>query len=295
MKRIKVLSALFMLFTAIGFTSCGDDSPELDGSSNGNSNSYFKVNFSEDLYTATTAGAEVHNGMITITGTRGQAGEAITMTLTGNTLGTYTDVTMSYITGAEGTEYVNVNPETGEVSGTIKITGVNTSNRTISGKFSFRGWDAPGAEPIAFYNGTFENIPYTGDALPEPLPEPVPGDEYYRAKIAGVATELNNVIDAQPLLDQYALVGSNGTKSIDIRVPANIVPGTYEITEDMENGIYAMHLDTTTENGYGATAGTLVIVENGNGWIKGTFEFTGADIDDNTIEITEGQFNIQLP
>lgn len=297
MKKIKIISAFVMLFAAIGLTSC-DDAPEIGPSSNNNGNgpADFRVNFSEALYVATSTTATVGNGMITITGVRGNSGEAITMTLEGNNLGTYTDVSMAYIVGAgSDLEYININPETDEVWGQIKITGVNTSKRTISGSFSFRGWNhnTPTAEPIAFFNGRFENVPYTGDALPDPVPEPEPGVEYYKAKIGGTLVEFIS-IQALPLGDVLALVGATPSKSIDIRVNADIEPGTYDITDDIETGITAIHLDAEAENGYEGIDGTLVIISNADGWIKGTFSFTGIDIDDNTIEITEGEFNIEL-
>jgi hypothetical protein len=286
MKKISVLSAILVLFAAIGFTSCDSEPVDPVLSENINPEAFFQVEKDGELFTAISASATIINGGIALGGVNA-TGEAVGFVVTDVEEGTYENA-MQFYTTADQVEYINANPETVEIEGSVTITEINTINHTISGTFHFKAWSEVGGEPIEFTNGVFEDVPYTGDINPTPV-----GDEYFKAKIDGDLTNFG-VINAMPLGEQIALVGANTGESIDIRVPVGVEPGTYEISEDFENGIYAMYMSLGEMNGYGGVSGTLIITSSDETAIEGTFEFVGEDFDGNTIEITDGEFHVAL-
>jgi hypothetical protein len=289
MKKISVLSAILVLFTAISFTSCDTEpvDPVLNENNNNNGGpALFEVEIDGELFTATAAQATIVNGGIALTGAKSN-GEAVGFVTTDVEVGTYENAMQFYI-DSEEMQYMNVDPETVEHTGSVIITEIDTENHTISGTFSFSGWANLQGEPKEFTNGVFENIPYTGDIDPTPV-----GDEYFKAKIDGDLTSFG-MINAMELGDQLALVGANAGGSIDIRVPADIATGTYELNDEFENELHATYLSLGEMNGYSAIDGSLTIITHNDNVIKGTFEFVGEDMDGNVIEITDGEFNIEL-
>jgi len=104
MKRFGLLSALFIMLSAIGFTSC-DSEPvdsELVGSNdNEGANApagpaVFKADFSNQTFTATETKAFKTEALISIQGMRGTNGEMFTLVIDGTTTGTYNNALLSY-------------------------------------------------------------------------------------------------------------------------------------------------------------------------------------------------------
>jgi hypothetical protein len=303
MKHIKILSAFLMLFTAIGFTSCDTEpvDPVLLDSINNPVNpttpvgpALFKVDFSGQTFVATSTLATIDQGLIAISGARGANGEEVGLAVRTRTTGTYTgdDVIMSYSpSAASDLTYNNFDFSNGQSSGTITITSINTTAHTISGNFSFTGWagdEDQNLPSIAFTNGTFENIPYNGDFTENPNPD----NEYVRATVNGTAK--NYGITSGIVLNESLNVGgtiADPSESVQLVMDVNTTQGTYPITNNF-GGYRATYQSGSTMRI--ARTGTLTIISNSNGWIKGTFSFTAEDEDGgNSIEVTGGEFNVE--
>ena len=296
MKNIKFLSALFVLFSAITFTSCDTEpvDPVLnDNNNNNNGPAVFTVDFSGETFVAAGTQAVIADGMIVLSGSKAN-GESVSLAIAGTAEGAYDgeDAFMVYSPDADSEyQYVNLNWETEEDSGSVIITEIDTENHTISGTFSFTGWwsDSEANLPsITFTNGTFENIPYTG-TIPNN-----PGDEYLNAAIDGTNTEFSNFAVLE-VGDMMTISGfSVGTSSsIQLVMPADITVGTYTITDNPFDGPTAVYFNGDTS--VSAVSGTLTVTSLSGGFIEGTFEFDAEDIDgSNPVVITDGEFNIEL-
>lgn len=297
MKKFRVIQAILVLFTALAFTSCGDDELTLEPLGPGGTNAAdLKVAFNNEIFVADNVTAAAGAGSITITGTADDTGEVVTMVLNQTAIALetgYHNVSLSYSDG--GTEYTNVDTETGEASGTIVITQVSTANHTISGNFAFTGYDTenPGAAPVVFYSGSFSNVTYTG-TLAEPTAPTTPTiTEYLKAKVAGVQTEFG-LLSAVPTSGSVTLTGGilEPLSSISIVVDEDIVAGTYPFAEAPADGPYGIYTSGSTP--YTSTGGSLTIISNEDGVIKGSFNFSAANSEGTVIELTDGEFNLEL-
>lgn len=295
MKIIKLLPAFLILFTAIGFVSCEsepvdpvfldyeeENDPEVTGGS-------FTVNIDGEAFTATMAQASIAEGVIAIAGAAGTNGENVSI-LVGNTaVGTYNDALLVYTPSAASEfGYWNYNAE-GESTGSVTITNIDTENQTISGVFNFTGYwsnDEEDFEPVMLTNGTFTNIPYTGSLENN-------DGEYLKANIDGVDKSYNTLF-ALTVGDNLNISGSvfEPNEVLQLRMPLNITPGTYQFGNDISDDVSGEY--NTPDISYESVSGTLTIISNENGVIKGEFEFTAAEFFDetDTIEITNGEFNV---
>lgn len=302
MKKNTLLAVILVLFTALGFVSCdtepvdpvlnpGGENPggENPGGENPGAAGTFKVNFGGQTFVAESVVANYESGMITLTGAKNST-ESFIIAIDGTTEGTYNNTTMSYFSGLNAqTAYANVNPETFSKNGTIVITEVDYENNTISGTFNFTGYSlAPNINPasIVFTSGIFENVPVTD------LPEPGTVNEMYmRGNVDG---ELINFGLVEGLANPGVLVlsGHNiaSQENLSVYLPENVTPGTYSL--ELFTEYYATYADLSglTIN---SDSGTVTVISNANGWIKGTFSFSGEDFDGNQHSVTNGEFNIQ--
>lgn len=294
MKNIKFLSALFVLFSAVTFTSCDTEpvDPVLNENNNNNGPAVFTVDFSGETFVAAGTQAVIADGMIVLSGTKA-SGESVSLAIGGTSEGAYDgeDAFMVYSPDADSEyQYINLNWETEEDSGSVIITEIDTENHTISGTFSFTGWwsDSEANLPsITFTNGTFENIPYTG-TIPNN-----PGDEYLNAVIDGTATEFSNFA-VMEIGDMMNITGFSvaSSSSIQLRMPANITVGTYTITDDPFAGPTALYVND--EEGASSVSGSLIITSIEDGFIEGTFEFDAETDGGTAVEVTDGEFYIEL-
>jgi hypothetical protein len=86
-------------------------------------------------------------------------------------------------------------------------------------------------------------------------------------------------------------LSGNNLETIQLRIDETLGPDTYAITDGVLVDVSADY--STNDTSITATEGTLTIISKENGWIKGTFSFSGTDENDETIQITEGSFNIE--
>lgn len=301
MKRFKLLSAFFVLFTAISLTGCSDEDPSMldigdggsgDGTMNVSIN--FKINDEVMVFNATSASASVTNSTITIDALNEDTDETLTISWTGNQLTTYTANSIVYNDG-NGNEYEAVNPLNDEPSGMVKLDGVNTAGSTISGYFSFIGSTGSGSEAVAFYSGSFNNVVYTG-SLPTPT-TPTPGTgQYIKAKVDGEQINWDNVT-VDTLEDQTIVNGLNMTNMSIVQI---VFPDTSVIVADavlpISQGAGAIGVQISVGmTAYAAQEGSITIISVTNGLVKASFQFTAQNTDGTqTVEVTEGEFTAQI-
>lgn len=299
MKKFRLLSVLLVMFSAF-MVSCDSEpvDPVLNENNNNNngenpgtnpvSGGTFKVDFGGTTFVAESVTANYEAGMITIMGMK-NSGSGVSVSLDGVTEGTYTNNNMAYFPGNVQTAYWNVNTQTFLKNGAIVITEVDNENNTVSGTFSFTGYSAnPNMNPasMVFTNGIFENVPVTN------LPDPGTVNEMYMK--ANVDGEFMNFGLMEGLANPGILVlsGDNiaSNESLAVYLPENVAPGTYPL--EIFTDYYATYADLTglTIN---SESGTVTVISNANGWIKGTFSFSGEDFDGNEHSVTNGEFNIQ--
>jgi hypothetical protein len=308
MKRLRILSAFMVLFTAIGFMSC--DVEPLDPALLDNlpvapvGPASFKVDFSGSTHTAIAQQAMITSNTIMISGVLATNGESVTILVQGTTVGTYTgdDILITYLPSAMSTgAFINENLVSEEISGTVNITGINTTTKTITGTFSFTGYysdEEQNLPSVAFSNGVFNSVPYTGTTGPGTDPDPI-DEPYFTAIVDGTAvdysedtTAITSTIDGQVYTN---LIGASTTdlESITLNLHGIEDPGTYDITSSFLADANASYNSAEGES-YNAESGILTIISNENGWIVGTFSFSGVNGEtDEVIQVTEGKFKIE--
>ena len=295
MKKLNLLSAFMLLFMAIGFTSC--DSEPVDPLLIGNEEeptgpAIFKVDFSGATYTADQAQAVVTGSSIMISGIKTSNGSVFALSVPATTTGTYDGgdgVMMSYKpTLASTFMYMNVDPtlELEDPTGTITITSINTTAKTISGTFNFTGYwsDETANQPnIAFTNGSFQNIPYTGNVGPQPT-------SLFKVNIDGTLYTADESLATigEGLISVAGMRGNNG-EMVAIIVNATTT-GTYT-----DAAIMAYYESDEDENGYNnflENPGTVTIsnIDTVNNTISGTFSFTGVNDAGQEKVFTNGVF-----
>jgi Family of unknown function (DUF6252) len=309
MKKINVLTAFILLFAAIGFTSCDTEpvDPVLiddDGGQQPTGPAVFKVDFSGDTYVADQATAAVNGNMISVAGIKMSNGSSFAINIPGTSVGTYNGTDemfplMSYHpTLTSMFMYMNVDPtlEVEDPTGSVTITSINTTAHTISGTFTFTGYwsDEEANQPnISFTNGSFQNIPYTGNIGTDPDPDPV-DEEYYRAKVNGVLYDFTETMTVTSSGGKLGLVGlDEDFTSIILTQDETLTPGTYAISDNFLDPVDVTFSDG--ENDYEFNSGTMTIISKENGWIKGTFSFTMINLtDESIVEITGGEFFVEM-
>lgn len=300
MKKIKGLSVLFVLLSALSFTSCDTEPVDpvlgenLGQEPNTPGAALFKVDFSGDTHTAVTASAKFEQGALTLVGVMSSAGEFVSITLDDYNEKTYSDAFIGYYPGGSSVSgYLNLNPANGNNNGSVVITDLDLTNNTISGTFSFTGYYVDGTlnlPSIAFTNGTFENIPVTG--LPQNPGTPGTNTEYFKAKVNGTAKTFNTVMAVEQMgIIQISGMNIASQENIQIIVPAGVTPGTY--TLETFTDYHAAYLSMGGSGAF-SDSGTLKIISTSGGWIKGEFNFQGVDMDDVNISVTEGEFSINM-
>ena len=256
--------------------------------------SFFKADFSGQTFNATTTQALIAGGSILLQGAKAN-GENFSFIIEGTTAKTYSadDVLLTYTPNATSEfGYWNMN-ETLESNGSVVITEINTTNKTISGTFQYTGhWsdsDDP-KSPIVFTNGSF-TVAYT---------ESNTSSDTFFAKVDGVEFEDDLIAVA---------VASGGTAADEI-ITVNAIDAdqnkivvsfredftvgqTYSISNAPQSLFRAEYTLDDTE--YPATAGTIKITSKTDIRVAGTFQITVLDSVSNTgFTITEGAFDVEF-
>lgn len=124
-------------------------------------------------------------------------------------------------------------------------------------------------------------------------------DGYYlTAKVDGVdySTDFVTVSTTPDLTDIYLITAVGETASFGLSLKSPISTGTFTSNTDEETVLFYQVLNpyavwSASED---TGSGTIIITENTNTYIKGTFSFTGENPADNSSKvITQGKFKAQ--
>lgn len=298
MKKIKLLSILFVICSTLSIVSCESEPVDpvlLDNNPNQptpDAPASFTANLNGSPFVANTAAATIGNGLISIGGFVTSTGASVGIVIQGTTTGSYTTALMSYEPTADSEyTYSNLNlAGGGQLSGGVVITQINTTNHTISGTFSFTGWygdTSANLPPVEFTNGVFTNIPYTTGV---PM-----SDDVFKATVDGTAIDyVDDTAVAYTGPGQFiSITGVGSDHTIHISVKDDLTPGTYPIVSgvgSVANGRYTNAADEDF-----TAVGTVTIVSKTATRIKGTFSFTTNDPATGTTNhtITNGEFDVE--
>jgi hypothetical protein len=290
MRILKNTPQLILLVLVTLFASCTYE--PVDGTVESNPDTgtdvgsgTFKADFSGQTWTAKEVQAIIRGNFIEISAIKAN-GEGFGLMIEGSTTGTYDANVNLVIYSPAGTEYgylaINEDNPT-EDTGSITITSINTTTKTISGTFKFKGYwtdpDTPKAA-INFTNGVFKDIPYTTQEE---------STDVFTAKVGGtnfVATDIS-AIEINDFITIGALDANFNNLSIAIK--NTLGTGSHTITNTVGADVQGYYEDVNDE--YKAVSGNVTITSKTNDRIKGTFQFTtnGAT----PFIITEGNFDVE--
>jgi len=241
--------------------------------------------------------ATLLSGVIYITGVSSD-NKVITITLFGQTTGTYpldqnstgiaayNEITNGIVTSSFAT---NESSDPSKASGSVTITEIDATNKTITGTFYFNGYDANAGTGKVITEGVFNKLPY-GTTLP-----PAKITDTFKVKIGGVDFSASSI--AAPIVSGQLFVqgaASDGSNFVGLYMPQNVSPGTY--TLDFFGGTfigeYSPDANTTLVS---QGNGTLTILENNSTTkrIKGNFSFVASNVaQTQSAQLTEGYFSV---
>lgn len=311
MNKIKFSTIIGLMFLTLFVASCDNEPIDAllasqiadnnnnngNNGNNGNTSASFRADFSGQTWAADAYEANIYNGTISIGGVRGSQGEGFGFLLNGTTVGTYASTSnlFAFSPANSDEQYLAFNPNSPTTSvGSVTITEINTTNRTISGTFNFTGYwsdySVTNVLPIVFSNGTFTNIPYTTTN---------PSTDTFYAKVDGTEFVENNIdvslTSASGFPDAISIVGSktNGD-NVGLSIAQSLPVGTYNFA-----GPFGTQVNSTCLFGgtlYNGDTGTLTITTRTPTRIAGTFSLTVKNMMSNaTKSITEGSFDVEIP
>ncbi|PZR19144.1 MAG: hypothetical protein DI539_14985 [Flavobacterium psychrophilum] len=301
MKKFTLLSLAMVLFTAFSFVSCDTEpvDPVLNNNNGENPNNpnnpnnpgIFKVDYNGSTHTAITTQVVLGDDLIQIAAAFGTNGESIGIGVAAAPqVGTYPmddSILIGYNADGNADSLINFTNE-----GYFEITSIDTTNKTISGKFSFRGSDGTeGGQSIMFTNGVFTNLPYTGGAGPG-----TSTDNVFKATVDNVTTDYaDDVIGTYAEINgtEYVVITALGDKGITLQIDYNAVPGTSQFTGNIGQGTPIATFSVDGTNYTNITGGNLTITYNDGERITGTFSFVVRNAAGETIHtVNSGQFDI---
>jgi hypothetical protein len=177
---------------------------------------------------------------------------------------------------------------TADAGGTVTITKIDKTNKTITGTFVFKAYRDSDSKQVVITEGSFENLKYT-DQL-----QPTTGSDF-KVKIDGTlwtAKSVQGIVQSGEL--NLIATELDFSKTVSLTMPANITAGTYDLADATK--FISFYMKGTTDI-FAAISGSMTITENNAGTktIKGTFNFDGLNIIGNgtTAKLTEGTFSIK--
>ena len=304
MKKLKLISYLFILVGSLSITSCSTDVEPIDpavilnpGPDPTNpTTGFFKVDFNNQTYNATVATAFVMGNTIIISGARGVQGENFSFILDGSTVKTYNSAEDNMVynpSNASEYDYANfADMSTPVNTGSVTITEINQTTHMISGTFNFVGYwsdytDENPPAPIAFTNGSF-SIPYTSTN---------PTSDIFTAQVDGVsfvpALTASSFISINDQ-DWISLSGGDeqNTESLTVSFKDGIAAGTYTITGDVANDV-VQGIYSKDDIDFKASTGSVNITSITATHIKGNFSFTGSNTAGDSVIITNGVVDME--
>lgn len=294
MRILKTAPQLIVLFITTLIASCtyepvdGNVEPDPDSGGNGEYG-VFKADFNGSTWTAKETEAIISGNFIQIAAINSK-GENFGIMIEGSTAGTYAANVNIVSYSPAGTEYgylaINDNNPS-ENTGSVIITSINTTNKTISGTFHFKGYwsDVPNAKaPITFTNGVFKDIPYITQEETA---------DVFTAKVGGANFVAIDILTAEIGIgsDNFITIGAQDVNSntISISIKTTLGIGSHTITNTVGANVQGYYEDLNDE--YKAVSGNITITSKTSDRIKGTFEFrtNGAT----PFVISQGNFDVE--
>lgn len=309
MKKIKFLLFPLLIIALFSLNSCGENEP-VDGFTTESSseapaeaaaNGLFKVDFKGSTWIAAKIEASIFNNTITILAEKANGESFVIGVVEGAIAGVYpANINeIGYFPAGSMDGYYSLNNDNlSENTGSISVSNINTSKKTISGTFNFKGyWGDNTKTPIVFTNGVFKDIPYTNtDPSAGGGNTGGTGTDTFSAKVDGTEFVENAIdfveVDASGVAPYYSIVGkkTNGD-TVGIKITETLSTGTYSITSGSDVGGYYKVNDVL----YNAESGSITITSKTATQISGTFNFIGKNFTSgNTKAITAGTFSIEL-
>lgn len=253
--------------------------------------SFFKVDFDNETYLATTAAAHIADGKLTITAERGT--ESFEIVLHQTLEGTYelgTTDTNANINSAtyysditSGETWISVSDGM-QSMGEITISEIDYNNLTLTGVFNFTG--VSNGATKGFTNGIFINLPLTKE---DDFFALVDGVEFIDEQILPYVNEDSQWVG-------FVILNGDNSANMDFTFDETISPGSYSFSmlPNLPRAGYTGNPDY-----YYHARGSITITAHNTlkGFIMGTFEFIG-EFENGTPEsymITEGRFCLNYP
>lgn len=296
-----IVLVVVLVFTSL-IISCNIEPFSDDYQSVGSNKGSLKVDFDGKTFVADATSATVLNNVINISGFRGANQEAIILTIFANKTGTYPiGVTLNQVEANAAAYSTNTKTGNGNVwigvtdfitsQGEVKITEIDTKNKTISGTFFFTGQNQ-NLGPKEFTKGEFSKISYTTDV------QPPSGKNSFFAKVDGVEFVEDAVNGIATNLPGFSTIGISATKNnlqtIGLTLNSDIVAGEYTFSS-FTPPIGQYNLSSSNSNVAQATGSKLTITlhDKTKKRIVGTFNFTASPVlGGQSYEITEGSFDV---
>lgn len=298
MKRLSTY--LLVLSGLVYFASCSKEvSFESKGNTPGNNTPgdfRAKINGIQWQAAAATEGANILAGFINIVGISSD-GKEISITVNDTITGTYllnqtTFSVASYADNAASNTFsfsTDQGADTSQGGGSVIITEIDKTNKTISGTFRFNVYRDQDSSKKVVTEGVFYKLPYSS-SLP-----PAAGTDTLKATIDGAAWSAASIA-AQLAGTQLIIAGSlsDGSKTVSLFLPADILVGTYNL--DVTAGIYVALYSPNTTTVYASDNGTVTITQHDtvNKRISGTFQFHAIDVSggSSTSQLLNGYFSV---
>lgn len=298
--KVSILSFL----TIIILQSCQKEISYDDNSLSGN----FKAKIDGTQWIANKGtGASRMQGIINITGYSTDK-KYITITLLDSGVHRYTlsDATpnaAAFIDSTQANPFAfttNQGTYPTQCGGEVNITSIDTTNKKISGTFSFKVFRMIDDAGRNITEGSFTNLSYT-TSLP-----PANATDTFNVKISGTQWTPTSIVAVKtPAIPPFpATIAINATEAATSKVvslvfPANITPGTYSF--DLLSGTYLGQYSPNNNpiNTQTAVSGTLEILSHNttNRRIRGNFNFRAEDLLNPLVFtlLTEGYFSVSYP
>jgi hypothetical protein len=191
-----------------------------------------------------------------------------------------------------GVGYTTNQGNTGDAGGTLVITKIDETNKTISGTFSFKMFRESDSKQVVITEGSFENLKYTTE-----LPPNTGADADFKVKIDGTLWS-GQVVSGAAFNNQLIISAAetNVSKSVGLTMPDNVTPGTYSFSQFGTYMAIYNYGSATSPTTLVSESGSLTITEHNTSTktIKGTFSFVGRQITGGTaVQFTEGSFTVK--
>lgn len=178
--------------------------------------------------------------------------------------------------------------------GTVSITNIDQENETVSGVFSGALISLDDDSTIEMTNGKFENISYgTGGGGS--------GTNFITANVDGDNFESNSISSTEgDGVGISAVIGTddeNNDIQLQLNMPYSASTGSHQV---ITGGVYSAAYHITDENGETVeyetfnNSGSIVIDERDEDNVTGTFSFSVRNDDGEVLQITDGEFDVNL-